>query len=114
MKTRVQNIATTALLNPGTTVVASSWRAYSGHGDQVTVWHYSTRMADIMANDNQYATDYALGLGHSSVSDQNGMNQILRSLSIPITYRRDQRGGGPRYVDNDTTRRAASGLLPTG
>jgi hypothetical protein len=86
------------------TRTASSWRSFDWRGDQSQfrdIYHYSTLMGRFVRDDSGRWWPVFLGVGHGSASDQNGMNQILMGLGIgTIRYRRDARGGGPRYVDS--------------
>jgi hypothetical protein len=70
-------------------------------GDDVRiVRHYDTPMCEFVIADP--ATPWndhwcgVLSVGHGSVSDQNGMNQLLASVGSDVRYWRD--GGKPRYA----------------
>ena len=89
----------------GKTRVASSWRSFDWSGDCSQfrdISHYGTLMGRFVRNEmTGLWSPIFLGVGHGSASDQNGMNQILRGLGIvTIRYRRDAKGGGPRYVNS--------------
>lgn len=87
----------------GKTRVASSWRSFDWCGDQSQfrdIYHYSTLMGRFVRDDSGRWSPIFLGVGYGSVSDQHGMNEILHGLGVlSVYYRRDKRGGGPRYVD---------------
>ncbi len=85
----------------GRNLVASSWRAVDSvdqFGEKVRrVWHYNTLMCEFVAQ-NDDATEWwcgVLSVGHGSVSDQQGMNTLLRSVGSPLLMFRD--GRNPRY-----------------
>lgn len=63
------------------------------------VYHYGTNMATLyvsLVGGWGEGVCY-LNVGHGSVSDQGGMNQVLARCGSAIRYRRDWKGGGPRY-----------------
>lgn len=75
---------------------AEDWTDTEGNSRR-TVYHYSTRMVEFVQL--SWMTDWSvdedtISLGWGSVSDQNGMNNLIRSYGF--RYRRDERGGGPR------------------
>ena len=55
------------------------------------IWHHGTRMLTYIT-DNYYAPGRLLEasgrLGYGGVSDQGGMNQLMRRLHIPVYYSR--------------------------
>lgn len=64
------------------------------------IYHYGSLMAVITRTEHEGVTCDGFvpqGVGHGSVSDQNGMNRIMQRLGVPMRYRRD--GGDPRYED---------------
>jgi hypothetical protein len=86
----------------GTRWLAGGWSALDtvdSMGDIVrVVSHYSTPMCEFVAQ-NEEGTEWwcgVLSVGRGSVSDQNGMNQLLASVGSEVRYWRD--GGKPRYA----------------
>lgn len=70
----------------------------------VDLWHYAHRMAAFVADgDGDLVREHGIYLctGWGSVSDQNGMNRILSAANAQIRFRRDELGGGPRYVSEE-------------
>lgn len=78
---------------------AGAWRSVDIDKDRY-VYHYSTCMLGFPIDyEGNFTGEWDLvnvNLGHGSVSDQNGMNQLFSRAGIPMRYRRDSRGGGPR------------------
>ena len=84
------------------------------------IYHYSTHMVEFVGFERYFDPDRGemvmewqatpVSIGHGSVSDQGGMNQLLsvnywnRSITYDYGYRyhRDQRGGGPRIMNIHT------------
>lgn len=64
------------------------------------IYHYETEMLSfVVADDGLWdgdpdTVDYSIG--HGSVSDQNGMNNLFARCAMNLVYRRDIRGGGAR------------------
>ena len=79
---------------------------------RIMIWHYDHLMFSVtIRKDGGYTINH-LSIGHGSVSDQGGMNIILEQLGIRLRYRRDERGGGPRYeVLNVETQRSLNRML---
>lgn len=82
--------------------VNDSWRMidfrYADDGRPVRlVYHYGTRMGQFVGSHptTPIWEFQPISVGWGSVSDQNGMNKILRDFGF--VYRRDYKGGGPRY-----------------
>lgn len=71
------------------------WHVYADCQGHVNVYHFNTLMLAIYS-DGQIIRS---AVGHGSVSDQQGMNQVFRQLGLPLYYRRDSRGGGPRIEE---------------
>jgi hypothetical protein len=82
----------------GRNLVASSWRTVDDvdmFGDKRrTVYHYDTVMGEfIELNEGQWSlSPFTIGWG--SVSDQNGMNTLFKSVDSAIRF---YRNGVPRY-----------------
>ena len=65
---------------------AGTWKRYDT-ANGFDVYHYTTRMLSV----EDYSIVYT-NMGWGSVSDQNGMNQILRELGSSLYYsRKDHR-----------------------
>lgn len=97
---RIRDLATAPFV-PGKDRRAGNWSssdAIQGFHYQRTIWHYSTVVLTFDPTEPQVGEPRSLwiGLGHGSVSDQQGINDLLRAAGLPFTYRRDFRGGGPR------------------
>lgn len=73
-------------------LTAGKWRAEEETlSDGVVVrhiYHYSTRMLTYRVMDPSDPDYLDYSLGHHSVSDQHGMNQLFRKLCIPLYYSR--------------------------
>ena len=78
--------------------------------------HYSTRMLEYHGFDDGTWNVVPVSVGHGSVSDQGGMNQLMGFKRTWIgrgwtfttdygdwVYRRDERGGGARIEHNGET-----------
>lgn len=90
----------------GKTVRVGKWHYVDGvqpNGDPSVrlryVYHYGTCMAVLITGlihgGEVGFVPYTMGWG--SVSDQNGMNAILRRAGVPLVYRRN--GGEARYEE---------------
>lgn len=67
-----------------------------GNAAMRLVYHYGVLMASLVERDGVVSFQpHSVGCG--TVSDQGGINDILRALGSVLRYRRDARGGGPRY-----------------
>lgn len=82
----------------GRTHRASSWSAEDTY-DYRTIYHYTTPMLRI----HQYPPSWSdgvemLSVGWGSVTDQQGVNQILQELGSTLIYVR--KGGTPRIMDS--------------
>jgi hypothetical protein len=98
---------------------ASSWRmvdSYQSIGGHVReIFHYSTKMGEYVGFERGFDHDRGevemewmfipTSIGHGSVSDQGGMNQLMSIKYVwnegmmqdyGYRYHRDQRGGGAR------------------
>lgn len=53
---------------------------------RVIIFHYSTPMLSYLETEPVEVTGYSLG--HGSVSDQQGMNQLFNRLNLPYYYNR--------------------------
>lgn len=85
------------------------------------IYHYTTLMAEFVGFEREFDAERGemtlewqfipVSIGHGSVSDQGGMNQLMSVTSMwepggsvlyqdyGYRYHRDQRGGGARIVD---------------
>ncbi len=113
----LDTLVQTAIDSPRTEARAGSggaWRVSSlslaSGGYLIHVWHYSHLMAAFVVGFSPtmgegFTIDYSHGVylstGWGSVSDAQGMNRILYSVCAPYVFRRDYRGGGPRYETLD-------------
>ncbi len=86
----------------GQVLRAGKWSAIdivdTFENDVRIVRHYDTSMCEFVAQ-NEEGTEWWCGVwtvGRGSVSDQNGMNQLLASVGSAVRYWRD--GGKPRYA----------------
>ncbi len=82
----------------GRNLVASSWRTVDDvdqWGDKRrTVYHYDTVMGEFIdMGEGQWSLS-PFTIGHGSVSDQNGMNTLFKSVYSEIRFHRN---GVPRY-----------------
>lgn len=77
-----------------------SWRCANGYTESGarlrTIYHYGSLMGTLYEYDGAWHFS-PFSVGHGSVSDQQGMNAILRAARSPFRYRRDAKGGGARY-----------------
>lgn len=84
---------------------ASSWASedvVDSFGDNVRrIFHYDTLMCEFVGSEDGWWCG-VLSVGIGSVSDQNGMNTLLRTLETSVRYYRD--GGRPRYSQSRTGR----------
>jgi hypothetical protein len=86
-----------AMAQPGYTIrVRQSWAArYSAELDRVSVYHYAARVLSVRIEPDCSNVEHNVELGldaWGSVSDQGGVNRVLKHLGIPLTASR--RGGG--------------------
>jgi hypothetical protein len=98
-----------------------SYQSIGGHVREI--FHYTTPMVEFVGFEREFDKTRGevtlewqvtfVGIGHGSVSDQGGINQLLGLTSIwrnghqryeSYGYRmqRDQRGGGPRIINTIT------------
>lgn len=101
---RIADMGNMATHKAGRSVRVGNWHyvdGYEANGDEsVTlryVYHRGTCMGVLVGNVRTGAevgfVSYTMGWG--SVSDQNGMNAVLRRAGVPLVYRRN--GGHARY-----------------
>lgn len=87
----------------GRTGKASSWSFVDDvdtMGRVRRVYHYETLMCEY---DGSYDDNWFLGvvsIGEGSVSDQNGMNELLAQNGSVVRFKRDK--ANPRYVNTIT------------
>ena len=98
-----------------------SYQSIGGHVREI--FHYTTKMVEFVGFEREFDADrgevtlewqgYPVSIGHGSVSDQGGINQLLGLTSIwrnghqryeSYGYQmlRDQRGGGARIINTHT------------
>ena len=98
-----------------------SYQSIGGHVREI--FHYSTKMVEFVGFERTFNHDRNemdlewqvtfVGIGHGSVSDQGGINQLLSTTGIwrnghemyqsyGYYMARDQRGGGPRIINTIT------------
>ena len=88
----------------GQVLNASSWWAWDGwtedpDGSRIMrrrIMHWKMTMLFFEARNGVWEA-VPVSIGWGSASDQQGINKIL--YGTYIHYRRDERGGGPRYVN---------------
>ena len=108
---------------------ASSWSArdyYQSIGGHIRdIYHYSTHMIQFVGFEREFDSvrgemtlewqGFPVSIGHGSVSDQGGINQLLSYTTIYVKGEgckqfdgygyymlRDKRGGGPRIMNTHT------------
>lgn len=101
---RIADMGDMSTHRAGRTVRCGNWHHIDGveaNGDPSVilryVYHRGTCMGVLVADEAGWGrTEFvAYTMGWGSVSDQNGMNAILRRAGIPLVYRRN--GGHARY-----------------
>jgi len=86
---------------PHRTVRAHAWTAKDSQlgGTKVRdIYHYTTRMGAFTDTENGDWVFRPVSVGVGSVSDAQGMNKIVGRYGWSM--RRDQKGGGPRWLYN--------------
>ena len=90
------------------TITVGNWSfsdGYDAFGNDWTnirsVYHYDTLMGEFYSTNNEPWKFAPLSVGHGSVSDQQGMNRILKDTGW--TYRRND--GKPRYENSNGVQR---------